>query len=417
MAKFVIFGVTGGHKTRGLLIFDHFWRSKLFFLVIVEVDGHNKLVELNYWDSRTFATIPSSAHVINPILEKCYNYNLKTGKFPDELKIGKITPIYKKGDCEKLENYRPVSTLPIFSKIFEKIIFSRLYNWFISKGILNENQFGFRKAHSTSHALNFSIDEIKKSLQNNKHVIGIFIDLSKAFDTIDHSKLLSKLSRYGIRGNALSLLTSYLKDRTQYTNVLGVSSDKLKVKYGVPQGSVLGPLLFLLYINDIMNCSDLGIFVLFADDTNIFIEGETRKEAYDNANKVLKEVYAYMKVNELHVNMSKCCYMYFQTNRKISTSDTADYHLEIDDIPIRRVTSTRFLGVIIDDKLSWKDHIEYLCKKLKCQVGILNRIKDCVPKHLHKDLYYTLFESHLSYCISVWGGVSVNKLKPYWIFM
>ena len=359
--------------------------------------------------------VKRSSDVLSPILSQYYNILMQKGIFPEELKVGKITPIYKKGNEEKLENYRPISTLPLFGKIFEKIIYKRLYSFFISKGILNENQFGFRKGHSTSHALNFSVNEIRKSWAKGDHVIGIFIDLSKAFDTISHSKLLTKLERCGIRGSALSLLTSYLANRTQYTNVLGENSDKLSVKYGVPQGSVLGPLLFLLYINDILNSSKLGVFVLFADDTNIFVKGRDVANALQKANKVLQYVSLYMKLNELHINMSKSCYMHFDPRPRTNTSNDVEISLQVNDIPIKRVKSTRFLGVIIDEKLSWKEHIATLKNKLKCQAGAINRIKDCVPRDLHKDLYYTLFESHLSYCIDVWGGVSSNTINPLFV--
>ena len=207
------------------------------------------------------------------------------GTFPSILKIGKITPIFKKDDEQLLENYRPISTLPIFGKIFEKLIYSRLYGFFASNGILNKNQFGFRQGHSTSHALNYSINHIQKAIKKGNHVLGIFIDLSI---------LIKKLENYGIRGVALELIKSYLTDRTQYVNVLGETSEKLHVLFGVPQGSCLGPLLFLIYINDLPNISIDTNFVLFADDTNIFVKAVNKMLAYEKANKILEQLNLYI---------------------------------------------------------------------------------------------------------------------------
>ena len=282
------------------------------------------------------------------------------------LKIGKITPIYKKGNKEYLENNRPISTLPIFGKIFEKIIYKRLYNFFTSQNILSEQQFGFRKGHSTSHALNYSIDKIKEAHKSKKHVIGVFIDLSKAFDTIDHKIMLQKLYNCGIRGIAYDLLSSYLTNRTQYTNIFGEDSEKESVLYGVPQGSVLGPLLFLLYINDIINCCKNNKInfkiILYADDTNIFVIGENRKEATEKANEILDAISKYMSSNLLHINMDKCCYMHFAPSSKrnhekfTSTADNDNediINITINNHNIKEVTQTRYLGIVLDNKLTW----------------------------------------------------------------
>ena len=358
--------------------------------------------------------IKKSAHLIADPLSQIFNQLMESGKFPEKLKVGKITPVYKKGNSELIENYRPISTLPIFGKIYEKIIYRRIYSFLISQNILHSNQYGFRKAHSTSHALNFSISQIESALQKKYHVLGIFIDLSKAFDTIDHETLLHKLQHYGIRGTAHSLLKSYLTNRLQYTDVLNHQSNKLVVKYGVPQGSVLGPLLFLIYINDIINCSKHGEFVLFADDTNIFVSGNTAKEAYSKANLLLNSLNIYMYLNKLHINQSKCCFMHFRptTRNKTGQLDSeSSLQLRINNRPIKKVDSTKFLGVHIDENLNWDCNIKEFKRKLNYSIATLSRIKKFIPEALHKDLYYTLFESHLSYCISVWGGIQDSKLS------
>ena len=253
--------------------------------------------------------------IIAPYLSKSINACISTGTFPSSLKLGKITPIHKKGPKNEVSNYRPVSTLPIFGKIFEKIIYSRLYSFLTDHNILYNTQFGFRKHHSTSYAVNYSVNLIKQFQYEGKSTIGVFIDLSKAFDTIDHTTLLSKLECYRIRGISHDLLRSYLSNRYQLINIDGTHSDKELVSYGVPQGSVLGPLLFLIYMNKNVK------FVLYADDTNIFIYCTSFEEGIFLANTMLDHVRNYMRCNLLHINLDKSCYMYFPCKKPSQTKN------------------------------------------------------------------------------------------------
>ena len=343
------------------------------------------------------------------------------GIFPDILKIGKITPIHKKGDFQLFDNYRPISVIPIFAKIFEKVIYTRLYNFFTSTNAIYENQFGFRKNHSTSHAINYSINHILKEIEAKKHVIGIFIDLSKAFDTIDHRKLLIKLENYGIRGVCHTLLTEYLSNRTHVTVFQQTQSDSCAIEYGVPQGSVLGPLLFLIYINDIINIesSMLAKFVLFADDTNIFVSGKDENEAFENANNVLSDIYQYMIANQLHINMSKSVFMHFRRSlnaeERLTCARLREYGsektLRIGTQKLKKVDKVKFLGVIIDENLNWEPHIQHLTQKLNSSIIMIKRIIKFIPKSEYTKIYDALFKSHMSYCISSWGAIPNSKLQ------
>ena len=356
------------------------------------------------------------ANLISGHLSGFINYFMKLGVFPKILKLGKVTPVYKKGDAQTFDNYRPISIIPIFGKIFEKIIYSRLYSFLVTNSVIYDKQFGFRKFHSTGHAINYSVNKIVSETQQRNHVLGIFIDLSKAFDTIDHNKMIAKLEHYGIRSTALKLLSNYLKNREQYTYFKGIDSQTCEVNFEVPQGSVLGPLLFLLYINDIANSSVDGNFVLFADDTNIFVIGQNEEVVYARAQNVLNQVDQYMVSNQLQINLTKSVFIHFKPNFKQSERQTCartriEKSLKISNFKLKRVTKVKFLGVMIDDKLTWEAQIEYLKEKLLSSIVVIKRIKKFIPESEYLGLYNSLFKSHISYCISSWGGTSKYKLE------
>ena len=209
-----------------------------------------------------------SPALINP-LTLIINQSLVTGIFPAKLKIAKVLPLFKKGDCAVMNNYRPISLLTATSKLFEKVVLSQLYDYFRNNDLFYDSQYGFLKNYSTELAAMELTDNVLKDIDDKHITLAIFMDLSKAFDTLDHGILIWKLAHYGINGIALEWFTSYLTGRTQYVEIDGVSSNILSLSTGVPQGSILGPLLFLIYMNDIPNCTEYFNFILYADDTTL----------------------------------------------------------------------------------------------------------------------------------------------------
>ncbi len=315
---------------------------------------------------------------LSPILAKLFNKYMGEGIFPDELKIAKIIPLYKNdGKVDDVSNYRPISMLPTFAKIFEKLIHKELSNFLDENNIINESQYGFRKKHSTFHALAHATENIYRSLDKKLHTLGIFVDYSKAFDTVSHSILLDKLSIYGIKGNMLQLMNSYLSDRKQYVYYGGQSSSLLDVKIGVPQGSVLGPLLFILFVNDISNVSDLAKFILFADDLNLFLSNPDRSVLYEQANQILDKLYDYCRANRLIINFKKCCYIEFKP-----TNNPDKKFLGIHGKEFKKVEKNekcKFLGVYINQDLSWNDQTSHVISQVAKSCGAMYSIRVVVP--------------------------------------
>ena len=257
--------------------------------------------------------------LISSPLSQIINESFQSGIFPDKMKFAKVIPLFKKGCPLVASNYRPISLLSVFSKITEKVMYERLYKYLEKQEILYTLQFGFRASHSINHALVSLTEAIKNSLDNRKFGCGIFIDLQKAFDTVNHEVLLTKLEHYGIRGTVLDWFKSYLTDRKQYVSVNGSNSSYLNVTCGVPQGSVLGPLLFLIYINDLPYSSSKLTFYLFADDTNIYCEAENLDLLQGTVNNELKKVKIWLDVNKLSLNIDKTNFIIFKSPQHSSS--------------------------------------------------------------------------------------------------
>ena len=367
--------------------------------------------------SRGYDNIPvnimkqSIINIATP-LSDIINLSMCTGIFPDSLKIAKVRPIFKGGDKDALCNYRPISVLPSFSKIFEKVIYKRLMEYISSKSILNNNQYGFRKNHSTYMAILDMHEKISAAIDNNEYSIGIFIDLAKAFDTIDHDILIAKLQHYGVRGVALSWFYSYLHDRKQYVYVNDASSCLNNVTRGIPQGSILGPLLFILYVNDIVNSSTLLNFILFADDTNLFHSGQNLATLTHAVNGELIKVSNWFRSNKLSLNVKKTNYIIFgKKRRKLN----CNVKIAIDTNIIEETQSVKFLGVLLDSGLTWKNHIDYVKSKIARGLGVMHRVRTFLPLKTLIVLYYSLIYPYLQYCNIIWGAAKANTIDKLYI--
>ena len=355
---------------------------------------------------------PSLIKMLEPAISKplsiIFNKSLCEGIIPDKLKLAKVLPIFKKDDKELMDNYRPISILPSFSKILEKIVFKRVYNFLDKFKILHDSQYGFRPNRSTIDAIIDCTEQIKDALENKKDALGLFLDLSKAFDTLDHSILLKKLSLYGIRGQSLSWFQNYLDNRSLYVEYKGAISKQYNVTYGVPQGSVLGPLLFIIFINDLPQSINKSSTILFADDTTLLTTASNLDELFVASNDDANSLYNWFCSNNLSLNTAKTQYIVF--TKKLCPK-TLKHNLRIGDELIANVKEAKFLGMILDNRLNWHSHIAKIRTKLSSSIFGISRVKTLLPRHSLISLYYSMFQSFIDYGLCLWGGSHQSYVK------
>ena len=339
-----------------------------------------------------------------PIIDIC-NAALAQGIFPEIFKVAKVIPIHKKGSKTDVGNYRPISLLSIFSKILEKVVYARLVSFLEKTNILTDSQYGFRKKRNIMCAVESFLNEIHKSREMKVETYGLFLDLSKAFELVHHRKLIQKLESYGIRGHASMWFRSYLANRQQFVQLGGTVSETRPISCGVPQGSILGPILFLLYINDLPSYLAPRKTVLYADDTNILINSN-ECNVQDTVMDTITKVNQWTLHNNLKINNSKTVIINFNPQLHKHHSE---YTFSSGSDILQPRQNTKFLGVWVDEGLKWTKHIAELLTKLNKSVYALRVLSKLISKKALRQAYYALIYSHLKYGIIFWGRAPPAK--------
>ena len=355
--------------------------------------------------------LKDAVHLVSKPLTLICNASLEKGIFPQIWKFTRVTPIYKTGSKTDVNNYRPISVLSAVSRILEKIVHDQLLEYLKGYNKLCLNQFAFQKLHNTVMCLLNVIDPWLKSSDEGKINLSIFLDLEKAFDTVDHATLLLKLRKYGITSTSYNWFTSYLTNREQFCHWDGANSSRDILKFGIPQGSCLGPLLFLLYVNDFENFLEYMTPNMYADDTCVAVASGNRNDLITDVKNELENISNWMRINKLIVNASKSEFMVVGFRRKLNRVGNELSNLVLNNAVIKRVEKKKYLGININESLNWEKQYKTVKNKLKGGIISLRKLKDILPQRKLEQVYKALFESHLRYGDIVWNALSNTKLS------
>lgn len=343
---------------------------------------------------------------LSELLIDLINSSIREKKYPQCLKKAVITPLHKTGDKNCCQNYRPISLLSSFNKIFEKKLHNDLNNFFEQNKVLYTQQFGFRKFHSTIDALINTHDYIINEKRKNNRIVGIFIDLKKAFDSIDTKILIKKLQYYGINGPYKDLLESYLTDRTCQTKIKNILSEPKIIKFGVPQGSILGPLLFSIYINDIKTLSETSEVSLFADDTTLFCSAKDNQELEQKCNLTLEKCRKWLTSNALTLNVDKTHFVNFSKTQR----NENEIILKIGTDVLSEKSDTKYLGMTLQNNLKFDKHIKAIISSINSKIPLFYQVRENIPQKKKIMIFNSTVLPNILYGIEIYAKRSNSWL-------
>ena len=346
--------------------------------------------------------LKDAVDVITPSLTALFNLSFQTRTVPSIWKTVKVIPLLKKGDKQNGSNYRPISILPTISKILEKAVHTQFYAYLTENNLISPNQFGFRLKSSPITAASQLSDKILHSMDNGCLTGAVFLDLAKAFDTVNHTILLQKLSNYGVDDTAKAWFTSFLTNRKQVTSCNDVCSEVAAVSIGVAQGSILGPLLFIIYMNDLPDVLQFCHITLYADDTVLYLASKSTADLQSKINADLRRICKWLQANQLTLNVKKSKFLLIGSSSRLSK--VSSILISADDIPLDNVDSYTYLGIVINNQFSWTDHIDCIRGKISKKLGLLRRIKSSLPLNARIMFFNSFILPLFDYGDIIWGN-------------